>query len=360
MNMFGFRLVKDDQVGIVTKNMFGRKMPQGQIIAANKEVGVQADILMPGLYWRMPVVYKIEKAPVTRIEQGSIGIVESIDGKPIPSGRLLADEVDCNSFQDARAFLENGGCKGPQVEVLRPGTYRINDKVFRVRIAPAVNVPTEQMGVVTAQDGIPLPSGYIVAPSPEGDSQHFQDGQKFIDSGGFRGLQLETLQPGEYYINPLLFSVTSYDVATVPPGYVAVIISSVGQELEKLIAERSEHQYQPHALPAAHRSRGNDADHEQDRTRHPERPGSAGQVQPESHRLPRRARSHQRRHHRLGVETTASGKPRCTRSAITRKTPASPSSSSSASCACHEQGRFPAGSGCPADHPHPADATRRP
>jgi uncharacterized membrane protein YqiK len=232
--MFGFRLVKDDQVGIVTKNMFGKKMPQGQIIATNKEIGVRADILMPGLYWRMPIVYKIEKAPVTRIEQGSIGIVESIDGKPIPSGRLLADEVDCNSFQDARAFLENGGCKGPQVEVLRPGTYRINDKVFKVRVAHAVNVPTEKVGVVTAQDGIPLPSGYIIAPSPEGDCQHFQDGQAFINSGVFRGTQLETLQPGEYYINPLLFSVISYDVATVPPGYVAVIISSVGQELEKV------------------------------------------------------------------------------------------------------------------------------
>ncbi|MGA9140256.1 MAG: hypothetical protein WBZ29_08530 [Methanocella sp.] len=38
--MFGFRLVKDDQVGIVTKNMFGRKMLPGQIIAMNKETGV--------------------------------------------------------------------------------------------------------------------------------------------------------------------------------------------------------------------------------------------------------------------------------------------------------------------------------
>jgi hypothetical protein len=229
--MLGFRLVKDDQVGIVTKNMFGKKMPQGQIIATDREIGVQADILMPGLYWRMPIIYKIEKVPVTRIEQGNIGIVESIDGKPIPSGRLLGDEVDCNSFQDARAFLENGGCKGPQVAVLRPGTYRINDQVFKVRVAHAVNVPTEKVGVVTAQDGIPLPSGYIVAPSPEGDSQHFQDGQAFIDSGGFRGTQLETLQPGEYYINPLLFSVISYDVATVPPGYVGMTVEEIRQHI---------------------------------------------------------------------------------------------------------------------------------
>ncbi len=231
--MFGFKLVKDDQVGIVTKNMFGRKMLPGQIIAMNKEIGVQADILMPGLYWRMPIVYKIEKTRVTRIEPGNIGIVESIDGKPIITGRLLGDEVECNSFQDATAFLESGGCKGPQIAVLRPGTYRINDRVFKVKVAPAVNIPTEKVGVVTAQDGVPLPSGYIVAPSPTKDCQHFQDGQAFINNSGYRGSQLETLQPGEYYINPLLFDVCIYDVAMVPPGYVAVIVSSVGIELEK-------------------------------------------------------------------------------------------------------------------------------
>jgi len=238
--MLGFRLVQDDEVGIVTKNMFGKKMPPGQIIATSGEIGVQAEILMPGLYWKMPVVYKIEKSNVTRIPQGNIGVLESIDGQPVAPGRLLGDAVECNSFQDARAFLENGGCKGPQIATLRPGTYRINDKVFKVTVAPAIDIPTEQVGVVTAQDGISLPSGFIVAPAPVEDCQHFQDGQAFINSNGFRGPQLETLQPGEYYINPLLFNVTSYDVATVPPGYVAVIISSVGEELDRSAATAPE------------------------------------------------------------------------------------------------------------------------
>lgn len=234
--MLGFRLVRDDEVGIVTKTMLGKTMPQGQIIATNGEIGVQADILMPGLYWRIPFVYRIEKSKVTRIEPGNVGVVESIDGRPMATGRLLGDAVECNSFQDARAFLAHGGCKGPQIATLRPGTYRINDRIFNVRVSPAIKVPSEDVGVVTALDGVPLPSGYIVAPSPTGDCQHFQDGQAFINSNGYRGPQLETLQPGEYYINPLLFSVENYDVATVPPGYVAVIISSVGKELDKSTA----------------------------------------------------------------------------------------------------------------------------
>jgi uncharacterized membrane protein YqiK len=229
----GFTLVRDDDVGIVTKKMLGQTLPQGQIIATKGEVGVQADILMPGLYWRIPIIWRIERAPVTKIKPAFIGIVESIEGKPITTGRLLADEVSCNSFQDAKAFLNNGGCKGPQVDTLRPGTYRINTKVFKIQEVPATVVTREQVGVAIALDGIPLPGGYNVAPEPTGDHKHFQDGQAFIRNQGYRGPQLETLQPGEYYINPRLFEVAMSDVAVVPPGYVAVIISSVGKELEK-------------------------------------------------------------------------------------------------------------------------------
>jgi uncharacterized membrane protein YqiK len=229
----GFALIRDNEVGIVTKNMFGKKLHKGQIIATSGEIGLQADTLLPGLYWRIPFIWKIRRYPVTCINPGSIGIVESIDGRPIFTGRLLGDEVECNAFQDAKAFLDNGGCKGPQIAVLRPGTYRINTQVFKIKDMKATEVPKESVGVVLARDGIPLPSGYIVAPDPTGDHKHFQDGQAFINNSGHRGPQLETLQPGEYYINPLLFEVNTSDVATVPPGYVAVVISSVGKELQK-------------------------------------------------------------------------------------------------------------------------------
>jgi uncharacterized membrane protein YqiK len=229
----GFSLVRDDEVGILTKKMFGRKLPQGKIIATEGEIGVQADTLMPGLYWRFPLIWKIKKVKVTQIPQGFIGIVDSIDGKSLQMGRLLADEVECNSFQDAKAFLNNGGKKGPQVAILLPGTHRINTEIFRIEQSPALEVPKENVGVVVAMDGTPLPSGFVIAPEPSGDHKHFQDGQAFNRLGGFRGPQLETLQPGDYYINKRLFEVTRYPVVVVPPGYVAVVISSVGQELSK-------------------------------------------------------------------------------------------------------------------------------
>ena len=89
----GLKLITDSEVGILTKRMFGRKMPQGQVVARNGQIGVQADILMPGLYWRIPIIWKIQKEPVTEILPVEVGIVESIDGRAIPKGRLLGDEI---------------------------------------------------------------------------------------------------------------------------------------------------------------------------------------------------------------------------------------------------------------------------
>jgi regulator of protease activity HflC (stomatin/prohibitin superfamily) len=237
----GFRLIGANEVGILTKRMSGKKMPEGQIVARPGEIGTQAQTLMPGLYWRMPIIFSFAKVPVVTVDPDSVGVVESIDGEPLPKGRVLGDEVECNQFQDAQMFLNNHGKKGPQVGILRPGTYRINTRLFNITKAKAVRISENTVGIAIAKDGTPLPSGYIIAPkakNPDGseaDHKFYQNGQLFIESKGYRGPQLDTLQPGLYYINPLLFDVKMETVAEVLPGYVAVIRSNVGLELEKVI-----------------------------------------------------------------------------------------------------------------------------
>ena len=235
----GLRLIGPNDVGIMTKNMFGKKMPEGQIIAHEAEIGIRAATLMPGLYWRMPIVWAISKVPVVTVDIESIGVVEAVDGEPLPKGRILGDEIECNQFQNAQMFLDNHGKKGPQVGILRPGTYRINTRLFIVTKAKAIRIPENTVGIAIAKDGIPLPMGYIVAPKArksdgtEVDHKYYQNGQLFLEGNGYRGPQLDTLQPGKYYINPMLFDIFSEKVAEVSPGYVAVIRSNVGLELEK-------------------------------------------------------------------------------------------------------------------------------
>src|SRR5437899_5481255 len=82
-------------------------MPAGQVIARHGEIGTQAATLMPGLYWRMPVVWSMRRSKVVQVGETEIATVEAIDGRPLPKGRLLGDEVECNQFQDGEAFLRS-------------------------------------------------------------------------------------------------------------------------------------------------------------------------------------------------------------------------------------------------------------
>src|SRR5580693_8012001 len=138
----GVILVPDDSVGVMTKKFVilgkNRRLPAGRIIALNGEAGYQADTLPPGLHVGMwPWQYQVDRVEFFTVPPGKIGCVESCDGQPLPGGRIIARQVDCDAFQDARAFLENNGQRGPQMQIIPPGTYRINPLLFTVTLAEA-------------------------------------------------------------------------------------------------------------------------------------------------------------------------------------------------------------------------------
>ena len=62
-----------------------------------------------------PFIYKARKVGFTIIGENEIGIIESIDGNPVPPGKIFAKVVpDHNSFQDGEAFLKNAAKKVPR------------------------------------------------------------------------------------------------------------------------------------------------------------------------------------------------------------------------------------------------------
>src|SRR5580700_5174347 len=160
----GVILVPDDSVGVVTKRFViigkNRRLPAGRIIALNGEAGYQADTLPPGLHMGLwPWQYTVEQVKFFTVPPGKVGCVEACDGEPLPSGRIVAQQVACDSFQDARAFLQNQGQRGPQMALIPPGTYRINSLLFSVSLADAVVVPPGKIGVIEARDGKALTGG---------------------------------------------------------------------------------------------------------------------------------------------------------------------------------------------------------
>jgi uncharacterized membrane protein YqiK len=243
--LFGVIIVPDDSVGTVTKKfvIFGanRNLPDGQIIALEGEAGYQADTLPPGLHiglWSWQ--YTVELVKFLTVPQGSVGVVQACDGKPLPSGRVIAKGVECESYQDAKAFFAGGGERGPQMKVIPPGTYRVNPILYEVQLADVINIPENKVGIVTTSEGQPLPTGEIAGEKIESHNM-FQDPDLFVANGGYKGLQEQVLLAGRYFLNPRFAAVEIVDMITVPIATVGVVIAYVGKEGKDVTGDTFRH-----------------------------------------------------------------------------------------------------------------------
>src|SRR6185295_1460427 len=230
---FGGMLVNvgGQQVGIIERRLWGRSLPEGRVVAARAEIGIQARVLQPGLAILPPFIYKVTKDDMLVVAEDEVGLIESIDGRPLDPGHIFARRVATHdTFQDGEAFLINGGQKGPQVDILPPGKYRINTYLFRIRTQPALIVAQGQVGVVSARDGEPMSTGRLLAKKVDGH-QAFQDGEAFVASGGQRGPQIEVIFPGRYRINTDLFNVEVQPATIVEANQVGLVTAKDGSPL---------------------------------------------------------------------------------------------------------------------------------
>jgi uncharacterized membrane protein YqiK len=284
--------IGSDELGII-EAVDGEPMPPGGIFAPDRAQnahnnfqdpiafikrggvkGIQLRTLPPGLWPIHPYLFRVSVAKTTIVPPGKVGVVTAADGAPLDAGRLHGKAIGNHvNYQDAEQFMSSGGQKGPQVEILTPGTYRIltnsvdidNPNVmkpglFTVRLFDATVISENQIGLVEALDGAPLdPRDYVATPIEGHDN--FQDCNEFIRSGGQRGPQKDILLPGTYYINPLVFKVIMESAKEIQPGEVAVIVSNIGkdpgEEIRKQMAakvrQRMEREEQEHVEQAAAR-----------------------------------------------------------------------------------------------------------
>jgi uncharacterized membrane protein YqiK len=253
--------IGSDELGVI-EAIDGEPMPPGRIFAPDRAQnahnnfqdpiafikrggvkGIQLRTLPPGLWPIHPYLFRVSVAKVTMVTPGKVGIITASDGTQLDPGRLLGKAIEGHmNFQDSEQFIASGGQKGPQVEILTPGTYRIltnsvdidNQNVikpglFQMRLVDATVISENQIGLVEALDGAALdPRDYVATPVEGHDN--FQDGHEFINRGGQRGPQKDILLPGTYYINPLLFKVIMESAKEVKPGEVAVIVSNTGKD----------------------------------------------------------------------------------------------------------------------------------
>jgi uncharacterized membrane protein YqiK len=264
--LIGIRIIGSSQVGVVEKWWSPRGSLKDKIIALNGEAGYQPDVLRAGLHFKSPFMFRVHTYPLVTIPQGAIGYIFARDGIALAPQQTLGKVIDCDNFQDTRAFLTGGGQKGPQRAILREGTYAFNLAQFIVLteqgafyhplgdrseqatiqsmgqqlndvggFAPVVIRDADDLtGVVTVTDGPSLPTGDIIAPTvgdkagQPGYHGNFQDPEAFLAAGGFRGRQYHVLTEGTYFINRLFATVELIPKTIVEVGSVGVVVSYFG------------------------------------------------------------------------------------------------------------------------------------
>jgi len=275
----GIRIIPNTRIGIVEKRFSPKGSIKSGFIALNGEAGFQPHVLRGGIHYLTPFQYIVHTAPLVTIPQGKIGYIFARDGNLLDPTQTLASNIETSDFQDVEGFLKNGGQRGPQRRILREGTYAINLVQFiiltdgRVYSLPLsredsdviqkmANVIAERngffpviikdtddkIGIATVHDGPSLGQGEIIAPvvgdDPKNtDTYHnkFQDPDKFLKAGGFRGRQLQVLVEGTYYVNRLFATVEMIQKTIIEVGNVGVVVSYTGETGEDLSGKEYRH-----------------------------------------------------------------------------------------------------------------------
>ncbi|HZT80421.1 MAG TPA: SPFH domain-containing protein, partial [Gemmataceae bacterium] len=177
-NTFFTYVPPDKHLVIIAKD--GEPLPHGQVLAEKGQKGVQREMLGEGWHFIMPIAYTTELEDNTLVKPGQVGIVTARGGKPLPEGRLLAEE----------------GEQGIQRRVLPPGTYRLNKHGYDVEMVPAVEIKPGFVGVQQRLLGKDGPS-------------------RFAEKDDEKGILHEVLQPGIYYINTKEYRVIPAEVGII-------------------------------------------------------------------------------------------------------------------------------------------------
>ncbi|MFF9480627.1 SPFH domain-containing protein [Streptomyces sp. NPDC014733] len=228
-----------DSIGVVTAHE-GRKKPKGRTVGRavecdfyqdgqafllnGGEQGVQVVTLSGGHTYDLNTeLFSVELAPRTYVGSGTIGLVSAKDGGNRQLDRFFGPHVECDNFQDGEAFLAGGGEQGRQMAVLAGGSYYdINPALFE--IVTTDNVTTDRFRgsglTVHHLREITVPVGFtgvvvtLDGADPEEDAddelgprvpghRRFQLPWVFLENGGRRGVQEETLAEGPVYtLNP--------------------------------------------------------------------------------------------------------------------------------------------------------------
>lgn len=136
-------------------------------------------------------------APVVIMGKGNetsdlMGIVTVHDSLPLQQGEIIAPSVGegHSSYQDPEKFIELGGRRGKQIEILTDGTYYINRLFATVEFRAKTVVPIGYVGVVVS---------FFGNQGVDTTGDNYRHGE--LVETGCKGVLQKPLMPGKYAFN---------------------------------------------------------------------------------------------------------------------------------------------------------------
>ncbi|MBE2268934.1 MAG: flotillin family protein [Anaerolinea sp.] len=128
---------------------------------------------------------------VYSVEPDMVGIVTALDGAPIPEGEIAGLYLPGHdNFQNAQAFIDSGGQRGLQEQVLLSGSWNLNPWFVRIEQVPMTTIPIGHVGVVIS---------YIGKAHIDISGTEFKHGD--LVNVGHKGVWATPLYPGKHPIN---------------------------------------------------------------------------------------------------------------------------------------------------------------
>src|SRR5438309_88683 len=205
-----------DGVAIPPERILGKVVDSDNFQDARKfllnggEKGRQLGILTAGTYRINTALFTViasataqehgmfpEQLQLHRVEPDMVGIATTLDGQPIESGEIAGPVIaGHDNFQNSQAFIDGGGRRGLQEQILLSGTWNLNPWFAQVEQVPMVQIPIGYVGVVIS---------YVGMAHEDVSGLEFKHGD--LVNAGHKGVWVTPLYPGKHPVNTRIMKV---------------------------------------------------------------------------------------------------------------------------------------------------------
>ncbi len=209
-------IIAADGVAIPSERILGKMVEcdnfqdARQFLVNGGEKGRQLGILTAGTYRINTALFTVISSAnasehgmpshhllLAGIDSDMVGVVTTLDGRPIEAGEIAGQVVaGHDNFQNAQAFLDGGGRRGLQEQILLSGTWNLNPWFVRVEQVPMVQIPIGYVGVVIS---------FVGMAHEDVSGVEFKHGDLVV--AGHKGVWVTPLYPGKHPVNTRVMKV---------------------------------------------------------------------------------------------------------------------------------------------------------